>query len=325
MFSSKFSKPAISVLLMLAGTQAYAQSIVAKDCEACTQQQIVPLVRECQNGYDYVSDFRSNKIYKACFVLDVNDGVRPPVKTKDLFLATVESNIQQSFQAYENVYTNNNLTMGYTAYLDLQVNSTGYLQKNKFESFATNILNVFIPTADAQSSTPSDNGSVNAYDTVVSSSYNNQVINVLNTKAFDVPSLTSANPGMGSGLIGSIAIIENSVKSDVISFSNFNATYIVNFPDGSQRTYNVDFVNKTFKAVPGTAKDAHGNVIPENTAMVSNGNSIETRSFQGNPNYDLTNFVNLAKSFGAVMGNVSQTVPLRCSWDGKTLDCANYN
>ncbi len=298
------------------GAASAQTQIPAASCEACTQQQITQMVRSCDSGIDYVADFRSNRIYKACSYIDVNDGVRPPTRTRELQTYPVESNVQQIFNIYENVYLNNNLTLGYTAYIDAFNLLADRQKPSKFESFASSIINVIILSANAVDI----NGKMTAYDAVVSSANNQQVINYLAGKAFSAPDLSAANPGMGPGLVGAIATLENAFTSKIISFSNFNATYIVKFPDGSQRTYRMDFVLHSYVAVPGTARDAHGNIVPENASMVSNGGGVETYNFQGAPQSDLTNFVNLATSYGATFSNsTGQTV--QCTWDGSSLRC----
>lgn len=321
MFKVNYSYTSLVLVLALAATQADAQ-ILAKDCEACTQQQVMAVVKNCANGYDYVGDFRSHVIYKSCWVLDVNDGGRRATRTHELIRLPVESSVRQSFERYYNVYANNGLKMGYVAYLaaspSLSLASS---------SMGTGFSEFVGFSSQASLSTANDNGSVNAFDTVVSSADNQRTITYLSNKAFSMPSLSQANPGFGPALVGAIAQLENSFKSQIISFSNFNATYVVEFSDGSTRVYAMDFANKTFKAVPGTAKDAHGNIIPENTSMVSHGNGVETYNFRGAPGYDVENFVDLAKSFGAKIDNSAEATMFRCVWQGSsdTLNCTAMN
>lgn len=301
----------------VAGIASAQTGISAGNCEACTKLQIAQRVRSCDAGIDYIADFRSNVIYKACAYIDVNDGVRPATRTRELQIYPVESAVQQNFNLYENVYTNNNLTLGYTAYLKTSNLFANLQQSDKIESFASAVFDVLIPSANAGDV----NGNMNAYDTVVSPAANERLINYLASKAFSAPSLAQANPGMGPGLVGAIATLENAFTSKIISFSNFNATYVVQFPDGSMRTYRMDFVAHTYAPVPGTARDAHGNIVPENRSMVSNGNGVATYNFQGAPGSDLNNFINLATSFGATFGS-GTGASMTCTWDGTTLKCA---
>jgi hypothetical protein len=232
----------------------------------------------------------------------------------------VESNIQYSFNLYENVYLKNNFTLGYTAFFDVTDLLATSQPASAVQSIAMAVFSSIIPLANAADI----NGRMNAYDTVVSSASNQRVIDYLSTKAFSAPSLAQANPGMGPALIGAIAQLENAWTSKVISFTNFNATYIANFPDGSHRTYQMDFNLHTYRAVPGTARDAHGNVIPENASMVTNGGGTESYDFRGSPGYDMTNFIGLAKSYGATFGP-DRSSTMQCSWNGETLHCTLPN
>jgi hypothetical protein len=70
-----FQKYPVAIILFTTMGVATAQSqIAANNCEACTVSQIVKMVRSCDSGIDYIADFRSNRIYKACSYIDANDG-----------------------------------------------------------------------------------------------------------------------------------------------------------------------------------------------------------------------------------------------------------
>ncbi|WP_155393043.1 hypothetical protein [Xanthomonas albilineans] len=279
------------------------------------------VVAKCSAGSTYVADFSNNALYNACSYIDVND-VKPYTRTPAVQYNAVNQDYQRVFNDYHQVYINNGRSLGYTAYLHgtLSVSSSQDYFMSRYVSI---FLDSLISTAQAQSSS-SDNGYINAYDTVVSVQANQNVINRLTSQAFSAPSLSEANPGFGPGLVGAIAQLENAFNSSLINFSNFNATYIVEFPDGSQRTYRVDFQAHSYAAVPGTARDSHGNIIAENKAMVSNGSSIARYNFTGDPGYDRTNFIHLAQGFGA-QGDFSQAMNwagAECFWDGTTLSCS---
>lgn len=306
--------------VLLFSSIANAQ-VVAQSCEGCNEKQLIQLVANCSAGSTYVADFSSNKLYNACSYLDVND-TKPVTRTRRVQYNAVGQDYQGIFNKYYQVYINNNRTLGYTAYLH-GITPTASVQESLLSRYISFLLDSMVSVAKAQGSS-SDNGYTNAYDTVVSVQANQNVINQLASQAFSAPSLSEANPGFGPGLVGAIAELENSFNSSLINFSNFNATYIVEFPDGSQRTYRVDFQAHSYAAVPGTARDSHGNLIPENKAMVSNGSSVASYNFTGDPGYDRTNFIHLAQGFGA-QGDFSQAMNwagAECFWDGTTLRCS---
>ena len=311
------------VFFLLYGVPFFVSAqVAAQSCENCTENQLLPLIANCSSGSTYVADFYNNKLHNACQYLDVND-TKPVTRTKEVQENPVNQDYKATFDKYYQVYINNGRNLGYTAYIRNASSVASTADQSWLGRYAELFLESIISSARAQTAT-SDDGYVNAYDTVISDQSNQRVINAISSQAFSAPSLVEANPGFGPGLVGAIAELENIFNSKLISFSNFNATYIVEFKDGSQRTYRVDFQAHNYVAVPGTARDAHGNLIPENKSMVSNGNSVAGYVFTGNPGYDRTNFINLAQGFGA-QGDFSGALNwagAECFWDGTTLRCS---
>lgn len=285
--------------------------IVAKDCTGCSTAQIEALAPNCSSGYSYITNFASQNLYKVFFTWDVNDEYRPPRKEKDYSWATPESQYKQEFQAYDNVYLNNGHVEGLTMYVHVQTS----------ESAGTTASSSGYGTMAS-----TDNGDVNAFDAITSATDNNRVVAYLMSNNFNAEDIKSWNLPFGSALVGAIAQLENAFKSNDISFQNFNATYIVEFPDGSQRTYQYDPSNHTFVAVPGTAYDAHGNKIPENTSMATNGGGTATYDYTGSgPGYDQPNMETVLRNLGAsgipvVSGGGGH---IECSWNSSTntLSC----
>lgn len=284
--------------------------VLTKDCTGCTTTQIKAMASNCSSGYSYVTNFVSQNFYKICFMWDVNDEYRPPRKEKDYLWATPESQYQQEFQAYEAVYLYNGHVEGLTMYVHVQTAADTSASIGGVRVMASN-----------------DNGYVNAYDTVISAQDNNRVVGYLMNNNFNVDDIQSWNPPFGSALVASISQLENAIKSKDISFQNFNATYIVQFPDGSQRTYQYDPSSHTFVAVPGTAYDAHRNKIPENASMASNGDGIASYDYTGTgPSYDQPNMETLLRNLGAQgipVVNGGSGGSIECSWNGSTntLSC----
>lgn len=291
-------------VLAFASAQA---GVVSQDCTGCSTAQIEALAVNCNQGYSYAHDFAGNRFYKLCFSWDVNDAFRPPKREKTYQWITPEIQYQNAFQAYENVYLNNG-------------------NSKNIE------INVRIPITESASSTAgemhtmlspvTDNGYVNAYDTIVSASDNDRIVQTLMTNYFNSTELQSWNPPWGSALVAAIAQAENFFKSDLIDFSNFNATYTVHFNDGSQRTYQFSSSMHTFVAVPNSARDAHGQLIPENANAATNGYGTAVYNYENTPpGYDMPNLETLLRNMGAqgipiVSGGGGGSVT--CSWNGST-------
>lgn len=305
-----------SVAALSAGVLVFASAhagIISNDCTGCSIAQIEALAVNCNQGYTYVHDFSGNHLYKLCFNWDVNDEFRPPKRYKDYQWLTPESQYQQAFQAYETVYQND----GHSENIDIVVQ----IPVTESTSSEAGELHTMLSPA-------SDDGYVNAYDTIVSASDNDRVKQALMTNYFNPTALQSWNPPWGSALVAAIAQAENFFKSDLINFSNFNATYTVEFHDGSQRTYQFSPSLHTFVPVPNTARDTHGQLIPENANAATNGYGTAVYNYGDTPpGYDMPNLETLLRNMGA------QGIPITsgggggsvtCSWNGSTntLTCS---
>lgn len=153
---------ALSASILVVAT-AHA-TVVSQDCTSCSAVQIQALATGCNQGYSYVHDFATSRLYKVCFAWDVNDASRPPKREKVYEWATPELQYQQAFEAYANVYLNNGRSKSI-------------------------VINVRLPIVESKSTTAgemhttlspaTDNGYINAYDTVVSVQDNERVVQTL--------------------------------------------------------------------------------------------------------------------------------------------------
>lgn len=283
--------------LMFSSAQA---DIVLQNCNGCSTAQVEALAPNCAQGYAYVSDLVSQNLYKICFNWDVDDGQRPFLRYKDYSWAHPEDNAQQTWQAYEDIYLNDGHKMA--ADISIRVNVPPSMQVH------------------------GDNGKLNAYDTIVSTANNDAVIHYLDTTYFTTANVNGSTTSVSPALAAAFARLLDhlQVTTPLITTNpNFPVTIIVVFSDGSKRAYSFNYTVQQYAAVPSTARDGHGNLIPENTSMASNGGSTETYGFNGaGPSYDQGNLESLLQRFGAhITGGSGGFVT--CSWDGakSSLTC----
>lgn len=284
-------------VLVFSSAQA---DIVLQNCNGCSTAQVEALAPECAQGYAYVSDLVSQNLYKVCFNWDVDDGQRPPLRYKEYTWAHPEDNAQQTWQAYENIYLNN----GHKMAADISVS-------------------VNIPPATQLNG---DNGKINAYDTVSATANNDAVTHYLDTTYFTSVNVNGANAPASPALAAAFASLLDhfQVTTPFITTNpNFPVTIVVVFSDGSKRTYSFNYAVQQYAAVPGTARDGHGQLIPENQNMASNGGGTNTYDHTGaGPNYDQGNLERLLNEFGAKVVNGGGGFTT-CSWrpDTNTLNC----
>jgi hypothetical protein len=274
--------------------------VVLQNCNGCSTAQVEALAPNCAFGHAYVSDLVSQNLYKVCFNLDINDEFNPPRHEKDYQWSTPESNVMQTWKAYRDVYLNNGHRMA--ADVSVRVNIP--------------------PTTKLHG----DNGRMNAYDTVAATANNDAVVHYLMSTYFISSDVNGVWVPMSPALSAASAELMNKlqVATPLLAINpQFPINVVVVFSDGSKRTYSFNYSDQTYKSVPGSAKDAHGQLIPENTSMASNGGSTNTYDFTGNgPAYDQANLQNLLNQFGAkIVGGSGGFVT--CSWrsDTSTLTC----
>jgi hypothetical protein len=266
--------------------------IIADDCTGCSIAQIQGMMPECNPGRAsarYVSDFAAGRLYLGCYTIDgvkINaTNVNKPMTQGQIryHWYQPDASFQNTFDAYNNVYQNN----GHVP----RVGSKAYLHVS-----LTPKINL-----------GADNGYLNAYDTVRASSNNDQVLNWLDSTKFTTENLSSV-PGsypMSPAFTADLVNLMNAISTAIISF-NWKITVTIVFDDGSTRDYALGS-DGLWKTVANSAKDGHGNPIPEKYDSIAN-NGSETYSFSGGgPTYDQGNFVNLITLYGVPVTNGSSS------------------
>jgi hypothetical protein len=244
----------------------------AETCNGCTAPQIQALLPNCDQGYRYVADFASDHLYLGCYrQKDIRPTAMPylgaPGGQREYSYAQPSARNQNTFQAYQNLYA-----MGYQNSANARVSAYSDL-------------------------TPSvrlgDDGYMNAYDTVRSTQNMDAVKTWLMSTTY-TPSNTEGLNHQGvaeAGLSAYMAQLLNNVKTSVLSV-DYQVNVTIVFHDRSAITMTFDNSNGIWKYVPGTARDAHGNLIPDSyEAVGGSAGGGEVYNFTNpNPGYDVTNF-----------------------------------
>ena len=263
--------------------------IIAEDCTGCSIAQIQSMIPECNPGRAsalYVSDFAAGRLYLGCYTIDgvkinaVGNAPMDQVRIKYHWYQP-DASIQNTFDAYNSVYQNN-----------------GHVPRAQSHAYLHVDLQPKIPSGD--------DGYLNAYETVVATSNNDRVLQWL-----DMTKFTMTNTSLESSdrmpqfpaLQAEVVALMNAIQTAVISFK-FDVRVTVVFHDGSTREYKVD-PSGQWTTVPGTARDAHGNPVPESYADIAR-NGQQEYSFTGDgPHYDQSNFVNSITLYGVPITNGS--------------------
>jgi hypothetical protein len=98
---------------------------------------------------------------------------------------------------------------------------------------------------------PLDNGFVNAFDTVVATQFDDDLIAYLNS------------PWHYSGFYAALLLFVEPLGNPIVQFDKLTITVVVVFNDHSKRTYKFDKSDRSFVASKGSARDANGNELPE--------------------------------------------------------------
>jgi hypothetical protein len=293
---------AVAACFFSAAAQA-GVAVNATDCSVCTAAQLEALVPNCEQGSRLISDFEAGRLYQGCYDIKgvqrrvVTRSGPVPMTSKIYHWTQPPAYMQNTFQAYLNVYNNNGhvRSQSATAYVHLDLVPKIHL---------------------------GDDGYMNAYDAVYAPVNNDAVLDWLNTTTFTT-SNTSAAPGhapFSPALAAAVNQLMNAIKSAVVSF-DYPLQITVVFHDGSMRTYKVD-PSGDWHEVPNAAKDGHGNPIPEKYDDVADGGKKTYGFGGGGPGYDQTNFVHTITGFGiAIQGDSGATYG--CTWNGSnnTLTC----
>lgn len=272
----------------------------ALTCNGCTQQQVESLLPSCAVGYQYVADFDADRLYLGCYT---TNGTRPAMRTdtslprqRNYQWPQPPASEQNTFQAYQNVYAAN----GHALDINARVSVNADL---------------------APSTRLGDDGYINAYD-ALHSTQNMDTVKIWLMNTDYTPSNTEgfANNGTTSPQLSAvIAQLFNNIKTSVISF-NYTVNLTVIFHDGSQMTFAFDNQNGRWEYVPGTARDAHDNLIPDSYTAIGGNNGLTYDYNKTNPGYDLTNFLGTLQ-LDNVQPQGSPTKVIACVTVDGTVTC----
>jgi hypothetical protein len=276
----------VATIGLITTANANAASFVA-DCTGCSMAQIQSLAPECSGslaGGRYISDFDAGNLYYVCYTIDgvkINTATNASRETQ----TTIRYHWHQPNPTVENMFR---------SYYDVYQNN-GHV---KAEAAMVRVYNDLRPKIGL-----GDNGYMNAYDTVAATANNDIVLNWLGSvnftaeKVSNLPGTLPLSPALSAAIVNML----NSIKTNIVSF-DFKVKVEVVFSDGSSRDYTIDDTGN-WSTVPNSARDAHGNPIPENYNGIANGGR-QTYSFGGDgPSYDRTNFITTLTLYGVPVTN----------------------
>lgn len=267
--------------------------------------QIQALVPNCEQGARFVTDFAAGRLYEGCYDIagvsrraaPAHGGGPSPMTqgTKIYHWLQPDAASQNTFQAYLGVY-----------------NLNGHVRAAKAKVYVHVDLKPKISLGD--------DGYMNAYDAVRAGMNNDAVINWLTTTSFTKSNVNAAFPFAESPAIDSaLANLFNDIKISILGV-DFKTELVVVFHDGSTRMYKTNSFGDWVEEI-GTARDAHGNPIPENASGLA-GNGSQTYQFNGQPGYDQTNLHTLANLYGAgIVYNPTGVVVVCAIKTDKTVTC----
>ncbi len=280
MRTENIKKYILGIVLIATAPLAVAAS-TALNCNGCTELQLLARAQQMGRGYHYIYNLPGNAIhlfYTQC----EPSGVGGTACYADE--QGVSSDVENVFSQYSALYAKNG-------------NSEHFSEQ----------FSVDLPSGSpvGRDGKPQDNGSINAYDTLVAGWLENKVVDYLN------------NPMSWTGAQAAAIQTAQIAKSDIINFSGASLVVTAVLNDGSRRTYKYDTNSNTFTPIADTARDAHGNTIPESTPKAGS-EYIFNGGKDGNsgPGYDLHN----------LFWELEHTPPTdpTCAeenWDGERLTC----
>jgi hypothetical protein len=292
---------AVAACLFCSAAAQAGVSVHAMDCTGCNAAQLEALVPNCEQGSRLITDFDAGRLYQGCYDIKgvqrrVVTHTGPVTLTNKIYHWTQPpAYMQNTFQTYLDVY-----------------NLNGHVRAESATAYVHLDLKPKIPLGD--------DGYMNAYDAVYAGANNDAVLNWLNTTTFTL-SNTSAAPGhqpFSPELAAAVNQLLNSIKTAVVSF-DYKLEAVVVFHDGSMRTYKVD-ASGDWSEVPGSARDGHGNPIPETRNDVAGGGRKTYGFGGGGPDYDERNFVHTITLWQIpVEGNSGSTLACVDVGDGQPV------
>lgn len=224
-------------ILPLVATASLANAVpVAKSCNGCSESQVLNFAATLGGGQHYVYNISGAAVYLVSVQCEPNGQGGTTCYPGDE--VAVPSGVTTAFNKYHSLYVAFNYSEKFNDTVTVNLPGQGTVH------------------ADG---TPTDDGRINAYDTLFFSALENQVLNYLNS------------PANYSNIDANIVDFLQNFDSKVINFQNMSSMFQVKFNDGSVRNYKWNHATGTFEPIPNTARDAHGNLIPESAPGKSTG------------------------------------------------------
>lgn len=247
-------------------------------CNSCSNAQTSALAIRLGRGDHYIYDLTANHLHLFSVECEPGAGVTQ--------CFAEEGSPAADAQAFFNEY--------YAAYTQIRP-PVG-------EAFAVS-QNYDAPSAlVGPDGNPTDNGEVNAFDTVYSSAIDNTLRDHL------------MSPHSYSGALATfISTLANGVGYSV---PNLNIVVTVRFADGSLRKYTFKQDENQFVPIPSSAIDSNGNVLPDNGRPARPQNFL----FDSSRSPNGTNVRNIATLLAVSPPELVEYV-LQCTWDGQHLTC----
>ncbi len=258
-------------------------SSLAYACNGCSNSQIMAMAELKGAGEYYIYDHVGNVIH----LIDVQCEPKLGGRTCYGNEGVVPSDVDSVFSQYHSAFVANGAS----------------------ESFAYTMSGVSLLSGNPVDGNhqPVDNGFINAYDTIMSGALGDKVIAYIN------------NSHNYSGFYGIVVTILNPINTPIVKFEQMSAVVVVEFVDGSKRTYLFDKALKTYNPVEGTARDSHGNTIPEKNPARGT-----MYFFNGDPNHNPYDLRNIISILPAAPPDITGGGGGGCTeerWDGEALTC----
>ncbi len=208
-----------------------ANAVMARACNGCTESQIMSQAELSGVAGDrYIYDLPGNSIHHISVECEPISGG----KTCYGYEEDVDSKIVSTFNAYRGAWQQNSAS----------------------ESFATTMhvdLPSGHPTGPEGEST--DDGYVDAYDTLTIAQLDDNVVNYLN------------NPVNYSGFYATVVGILTPYAISPVQFDKLSMVVNVLFHDGSKRTFVFNKTTRTYEPQADSARDSHGNQLAEKAPL----------------------------------------------------------
>lgn len=254
------------------------------ECLNCTEERILNNAQAYGNGEHYIYDLPSNLIHLVR-VDSCESKFNGPV-TCDNRELPIPSDVASLFNTYHAAWGMN-------------------FQR---ESFSSDV-NYNMPSGNPVGGDhlPQDNGFVNSFDTIVGSSYQNNLTDWLE------------QPTHYSGAMATvISNLDTLPNVSIVNFSNMVIEVTVHFNDGSKRTFAAKDGSKVFKPVLGSARDAHNNTLKDSVTTPPAGTLYFFHGSGNDSSYDERNVIQLLPGSPPPL---PASGCLEVRWNGHAVTC----